>query len=121
MDSTTYQTYKHSKSIRYSNPKELDDNVVEIEVPVQGETVLPHEEAATLMAAFWDRVYTEFNVAKAVASREQSLSMREGGHDSAMAAVADSKDHNASKRSCNLWIHTSWSEITRSLRTQVRG
>ena len=45
-------------------PREQGDNVVEVEVPIDGETVLPQEEAATLMSAFWERTYCEFNVAK---------------------------------------------------------
>ena len=45
-------------------PKERADDLVEIEVPIHGETVLPQEEAATLMSALWERVYCKFNVAK---------------------------------------------------------
>ena len=45
-------------------PKERGDNIVEIEVPIHGETVLPQEEAATLLSSFWERAYCEFNVAK---------------------------------------------------------
>ena len=46
-------------------PKEdKDKGVVEIPVHMDGGTVMPQEEAATLMAAFWERAYTEFNLAK---------------------------------------------------------
>ena len=45
-------------------PREQGGNLVEVEVPIHGETVLPQEEAATLMSAFWERAYCEFNVAK---------------------------------------------------------
>jgi hypothetical protein len=51
-------------------PKELqaegESGRVEINVPIDGETVMPQEEAASLMAAFWERAYTECNLAKAV-------------------------------------------------------
>ena len=47
-------------------PKEhVDDGYVEIQVPIEGETVLPQERAASLMSAFWERAYTEQNLAKA--------------------------------------------------------
>ena len=50
-------------------PKEHDEEdsegaYVEIAVPIDGETVMPQEDAASLMAAFWDRAYTEHNLAK---------------------------------------------------------
>ena len=41
---------------------------IEIEVLPDGVTVTPHSEAAERLATFWDRGFTEFNVAKAVAS-----------------------------------------------------
>ena len=48
-------------------PKEdLDKGYVEIEVPIEGDTVLPQEQAASLMSAFWERGYTECNLAKAI-------------------------------------------------------
>ena len=44
-----------------------DADVVEIEVSLPGATVVPQTEAADRLATFWDRAYTEFNVAKATA------------------------------------------------------
>ena len=50
-------------------PKEnVDEGFVEIKAPIEGETVLPQEEAACLMSAFWERAYTECNLAKVVSS-----------------------------------------------------
>ena len=43
---------------------------VEIEVLPDGVTVIPQSEAADRLAAFWDRGFTEFNVAKAMAAKE---------------------------------------------------
>ena len=44
-------------------PKELqgegENGRVEITVPIDGETVMPQEEASPLMAAFMERAYTE--------------------------------------------------------------
>ena len=39
---------------------------VEIETPLPGQSVVPQAEAAGRLAAFWDRAYTEYNVAKAM-------------------------------------------------------
>ena len=47
-------------------PREQGDNTIEVEVPIDGETVMAQEEAATAMSAFWERAYCEFNVAKIV-------------------------------------------------------
>ena len=49
-------------------PKEQDDNVVEITAACDKDIVCPQTEAATRMASFWDRAYTEFNVGKALAA-----------------------------------------------------
>ena len=64
-------------------PKERGDDLVEIEVPIHGETVLPQEEAATLMSAFWERAYCEFNVATTSppATRTHSLVPSRSGLD----------------------------------------
>ncbi len=43
---------------------------VEIEVLPDGVTVTPQSEAADRLAAFWDRGFAEFNVAKAMAGNE---------------------------------------------------
>ena len=43
---------------------------VEIDVQPDGVTVTPQSEAADRLAAFWDRGFTEFNVAKAMAGKE---------------------------------------------------
>ncbi len=42
--------------------------VVEIEVPLPGQHAVPQAQAADRLAAFWDRAYTEYNVAKAMCS-----------------------------------------------------
>ena len=42
-------------------------DVVEIEVSLPGASVVPQTEAADRLATFWDRAYTEFSVAKAMA------------------------------------------------------
>ena len=48
-------------------PKEKGDDIIEIEVEHEDNcSALPQEEAATLLASFWDRIHTEFNVAKAM-------------------------------------------------------
>ena len=43
---------------------------VEIDAPLPGQHSAPHAEAAERLAAFWDRPYTEYNVAKAMAPAE---------------------------------------------------
>ena len=47
-------------------PKEHGDHVVEISAGCDTDVVLPEVEAASRMASFWDRVVTEYNVAKAL-------------------------------------------------------
>ena len=39
---------------------------VEIETPLPGQDAVPQAEAENRLAAFWDRAYTEYNVAKAL-------------------------------------------------------
>ena len=39
---------------------------IEIDVPLPGQHAVPQAEAADRLAAFWDRAYTEYNVAKAM-------------------------------------------------------
>ena len=56
-------------------PQEKDDENgsnawMEIEVVREGATVIPQTEAANRLAAFWDRGFTEFNVAKAMAGKD---------------------------------------------------
>ena len=43
---------------------------MEIDAPLPGQHSVPHAEAAERLAAFWDRAYTEYNVAKAMAPAE---------------------------------------------------
>jgi hypothetical protein len=45
-------------------PIETQPGVVEVDVTPPDAVILPEEQAANLLASFWDRVYTEFNVAK---------------------------------------------------------
>ena len=48
-------------------PKEKGANVIEVEVKHEEDSeAKPTQEAADLLASFWDRIHTEFNVAKAV-------------------------------------------------------
>ena len=47
-------------------PREKEENVVEIDVDADESTALANDEAANLLGSFWDRVLTEFNVAKAL-------------------------------------------------------
>ena len=47
-------------------PRELSSEVIEVEPDTEDVRVHTSEEAATRMASFWDRVHTEWNVAKAV-------------------------------------------------------
>ena len=46
---------------------------VEVEVLPEGVGVTPQSEAADRLAAFWDRGFTEFNVAKAMAIKEAEV------------------------------------------------
>ena len=46
---------------------------MEIAAECDSTVVLPQTEAASLMASFWDRAITEFNVAKALASSSHAL------------------------------------------------
>ena len=41
-----------------------------------GSTLTPQSEAADRLAAFWDRGFTEFNVAKAMAGKETDSSKK---------------------------------------------
>ena len=43
-----------------------------IEVLPDGVTATPHSESANRLAAFWDRGFTEFNVAKAMAGKRST-------------------------------------------------
>ena len=47
-------------------PKEKSEDVIEVDASTEDCRVLAHEEAANQMAGFWDRLVTEFNVAKAL-------------------------------------------------------
>ena len=47
-------------------PREKEENVVEIDANEDESTALANDEAANLLGSYWDRVLTEFNVAKAL-------------------------------------------------------
>ena len=49
--------------------KQRDGAIVEINVALPGAEVVAEAEAADRLATFWDRAYTEFNVAKTVADQ----------------------------------------------------
>ena len=54
---------------------------VEIETPLPGQDAVPQAEAADRLAAFWDRMYTEYNVAKALSPEPvDGLPGGSGGH-----------------------------------------
>ena len=54
-------------------PTATKSDSVEIDVTPEDAVVLPQEEAANLMATFWDRVISEFNVAKHVQSFTETV------------------------------------------------
>ena len=61
---------------------------MQIDVPLPGQHVVPQAEAADRLATFWDRAYTEFNVAKAIspdAGQAMPANMRCGGGELAGA------------------------------------
>ena len=76
-------------------PKEKEDNVVEVDVTEEDATVLVHEEAAAQMAAFWDRVLTEFNVSKALKGHDATALK---GHDDAPALLGTEEGTAAAQR-----------------------
>ena len=47
-------------------PIDVDPGVVQVDATPADAVVRPQEEAANILATFWDRVFTEFNVAKHV-------------------------------------------------------
>ena len=53
-------------------PTETKSDVVEIDATHAEAFVVPQERAANMMATFWDRVLTEFNVAKHVQEAAES-------------------------------------------------
>ena len=65
-------------------PKQLPHGAVEVEVDAEDVEVMAREEAANQMAEFWDRLISEFNVAKAFQAFENAASKSE-----AAAGVAD--------------------------------
>ena len=71
-------------------PKEdLDKGYVEIEVPIEGDTVLPQEQAASLMSAFWERGYTECNLAKAISVAQMGKESKHEETDAFRALAED--------------------------------
>ena len=59
-------------------PKELPTGAVEVDVEAADVQVLAAEEAANQMAEFWDRLISEFNVAKAFEGFEDSANNTNG-------------------------------------------
>ena len=54
-------------------PRAKEDGAcVEIDAAPPGAEVVPEPEAADRLAAFWDRAYTEFNVAKVLADQSST-------------------------------------------------
>ena len=54
---------------------------VEVETPLLGQGAVPQAEAADRLAAFWDRTYTEYNMAKALSPEPvDGLPGGSGGH-----------------------------------------
>ena len=73
-------------------PKEdLDKGYVEIEVPIEGDTALPQEQAASLMSAFWERGCTECNLAKAISVAQMGAESKHEETDSFRALAEDTR------------------------------
>ena len=62
--------------------REKEEIVVEIDVDADESTALANDEAANLLGSFWDRVLTEFNVAKALSSASAQCNTQQGSTDS---------------------------------------
>ena len=62
-------------------PKELPQGAIEVEVEAEDVCVMPAQEAANLMASFWDRVLTEWNVAKAFDVHKHTAAVPAGSAD----------------------------------------
>ena len=58
-------------------PKQLPHGAVEVEVDAEDVEVMAREEAANQMAEFWDRLISEFNVAKAFQAFENAAKKTE--------------------------------------------
>jgi hypothetical protein len=69
--------------------EDLDKGYVEIEVPIEGDTVLPQEQAASLMSAFWERGYTECNLAKAISVAQMGKESKHEETDAFRALAED--------------------------------
>ena len=68
-------------------PREEEDNVVEIDVDADESTAIANDEAANLLGSFWDRVLTEFNVAKALSGASAQCNTQQGSTDSVGQAL----------------------------------
>ena len=60
-------------------PRQLSSGVIEVEPDTEDVRVHSSEEAAKLMACFWDRVLTEWNVEDPVFSEFRGRLRRSGG------------------------------------------
>ena len=74
-------------------PREKDDASAEktyvvIDVVPEGSLVVPHTAAADQLAAFWDRVFTEFNVAKAMVAEDKRAQALPGPAWEGLSALA---------------------------------
>ena len=67
--------------------EDLDKNYVEI--AIEGDTVLPQEQAASLMSAFWERGYTECNLAKAISVAQMGKESKHEETDAFRALAED--------------------------------
>ena len=68
-------------------PREKEENVVEIDVDADENTAIANDEAANLLGSFWDRVLTEFNVAKALSGASAQCNTQQGSTDSVGQAL----------------------------------
>ena len=59
-------------------PIDIRSGVVQVDATPAESVVLPQEQAANILATFWDRVFTEFNVAKHVQSSDSSNELCSG-------------------------------------------
>ena len=62
-------------------PKQMDESTYEITAQWETDVVVPQTEAANRMASFWDRVFCEFNVAKAMKHANDIQALPDAAHE----------------------------------------
>ena len=94
-------------------PIDIEPGVVQVDVTPPEAVVPPQEEAANILATFWDRVFTEFNVAKHV----QSSGASHHGDLAAMPGVRSSLGKKL-ERETKSPESISWKTVSRFLLEQ---